>query len=74
MMKFFSRGNISSPDFSKGILHANQKSQLTFDRREIDAKFQSRSIPNRVKEAIGDVTASLTSALAVEIVFEPFAQ
>jgi hypothetical protein len=30
--KTFSRGNIPSPKFSKGILHANRKSRLTLDR------------------------------------------
>jgi hypothetical protein len=30
--KNFSRGNIPSPKFSKGILHANRKSRITLDR------------------------------------------
>jgi hypothetical protein len=30
--KSFSRGNIPSPKFSKGILHANRKSRITLDR------------------------------------------
>jgi hypothetical protein len=44
--KFF-QGEYPFPEFSEGILHANRKSRITFDRWEIDAKFQSRSIPNR---------------------------
>jgi hypothetical protein len=45
--KNFSRGNIPSPKFSKGLLHANRKSRITFDRLKIIEKFQNRPIPNR---------------------------
>jgi hypothetical protein len=46
-MKKFSGESTPSHEFSEGILHANRKSRITFDRLEKDAKFQSRSIPNR---------------------------
>jgi hypothetical protein len=70
--KIFFRGSTPSPEFSKGILHANRKSRITFERWEIDAKFQNRPIPNWVKESIGDVTSGLARPLAAEIVFLPF--
>jgi hypothetical protein len=35
------------PNFSKGILHANRKSRITFERREIDENSKADSIPNR---------------------------
>jgi hypothetical protein len=34
-------------EISEGILHANRKSRITFDRWEIDAKFRNRLILNR---------------------------
>jgi hypothetical protein len=45
--KLLSRGNIPSPKISKGILYANRKSRVTFERSKIVKNFQSRPIPNR---------------------------
>jgi hypothetical protein len=70
-MKKFS-GEYPFPTFSKSILQVNRKTQTTFERREIDEKFQSRRIPNRVKKWNGDVTAILTCPLVAEIVFSQF--
>jgi hypothetical protein len=70
--KNFFRVSTPSPKFSEGILHANRKSRITFDRREIDAKFQNRSIPTQGQEMIGDLTSGLARPLAAEIVFPPF--
>jgi hypothetical protein len=68
----FSGGNTASPKFSKGILHANQKSHITFAWPEMNENFKSRSVPNRSQESTGDVTFGLARPLETEIVFPPF--
>ena len=70
--KHFFRGSTPSPEFSKGILHANRKSRITFDRWEIDAKFQNRPIPNRGQAIERWLHFRSTTPLAAEIVFLPF--
>jgi hypothetical protein len=70
--KIVSRGNIPSPKFSKGILHANRKSN-NFGHVKDNRKILKTDLCQiGVKHSNGDFTSGLARPLAAEIVFLPF--
>jgi hypothetical protein len=67
----FFKETIPSPEFSRGVLHANHTSRMTFERWEIDEKFQQPTHTRSVSKK-RDVISGLARPLANEIVFPPF--
>jgi hypothetical protein len=71
-MKKFFIGNIPSQKFSKGILHANRKSKITFEGKRKSKNSKADLYYIGVKESNCDFTSGLTRPLETEIVFLRF--